>query len=251
MMSDEQIARYAHDGYLVWRNVFSADEVAEYRTAVSELMARWRTTGDPYERVLHQRHLPWREDTTVARLTTQATLADAACRIAGMAEARVFLDQVVCKPPGGSATIAHQDAPFLSFDDERSVNCWIALDDVTVDNGALAYFRGSHRLGRLPLVHLDSDDDLAAQVPALADLPVDVVQMAAGDVAFHNCHTVHQAAPNHTARPRMAFSIQYMPSDARYNGYEHEHLSPYRPTVGQVLDFPCFAVPAVASGRPR
>jgi hypothetical protein len=250
MISDEQVERYARDGYLVWRAALSATEVIGYRAAAEELMARWEATGDPYERVLHQRHLPWREDATVARLTTHPKLADASCRLTGMPGTRVFLDQVICKPPGGTATIAHQDAPFLAFDDERSVNCWIALDDVTVANGALAYYRGSHRLGRLPLIHLDSDDDLVTRVPALAGLPVDVVEMVAGDVVFHNCHTVHQAAPNTASRPRIAFSIQYMPSDARYNGYEHDHLTPYRPAVGQVLDFPCFAVPA-SSGQPR
>lgn len=65
-----------------------------------------------------------------------------------------------------------------------------------------------------------------------------------GDLVFRNCRTVHQATADRTDRPRRAFSIQYMPADARYNGYEHEFLKPYAPVIGDELTFPCFAVPA-------
>lgn len=243
MITPADVRRYQDDGYFLLRGALAARELDAFRAAVVRLLAGWRATGDGYEQVLHQMHQPWQQDEQIADVVTDGRLADAAARLSGMAEVAVFLDQIVAKPPGGAATIAHQDAPFLSFTDDRSLNCWIALDEVTTANGALGYFRGSHRLGLLPRVDLDDAADLSARVPALADLPLDVLRMHAGDAVFHNCHTVHQATANTTGETRRAFSIQYMPRTATYNGYVHEFLSAYYPVVGQPLDQPCFAVP--------
>lgn len=234
---------YDADGYLLVRGALTAAEAHGFRTAVDAWMAGWTPTGDSYEPILHQVHLPWLAGGELARLTTHPRLAALARELSGVDEVRVFLDQVVIKPPGGAATIPHQDAPFLSFDDRRSLNCWIALDDVGPANGALGYYRRSHRLGLLDRVHLDEDDVLERDHPALAELPVDVLRMRTGDAVFHHCLTVHRAYPNTTAAPRRAYSIQYMPSGAVYNGYRHDFLDAYAPVPGAALDFPCFAVP--------
>jgi phytanoyl-CoA hydroxylase len=234
---------YADNGFLVIRQALTKAETESYRACVDEWLGNRAPTGDSYEAILYQAHLPWQRGGPLADLTRHARLAAIARHISGMAALRVFLDQVIVKPPGGAPTVPHQDAPFLSFDDHRSLNCWVALDDVTAANGALSYYRGSHRLGPLPRSHLDEGDTLERLVPALKEFPVDLVEMRAGDVAFHNCFTVHRGSANETAEPRRAFSIQYMAADARYNGYEHEFLSPYQPVVGQPLAFPCFAVP--------
>jgi ectoine hydroxylase-related dioxygenase (phytanoyl-CoA dioxygenase family) len=243
MISDDEVADYREDGYLLVRGALNTEAVERFRGAAAKVLAGQALVGDSYERVLHQVHLPWLADDELAALTRHSDLAAAARSLSGMDGVRVFLDQVISKPPGGVATIAHQDAPFLSFDDHRSVNCWVALERVTKDNGALVYYRGSHRLGPLPRIHLDEADDLLPQVPALAGCGQEMLEMAPGDVVFHNCLTVHRAAANLTDRPRLAFSIQYMATDARYNGYAHDFLAPSTPEPGQVLDLPCFAEP--------
>ncbi|MBF6216526.1 phytanoyl-CoA dioxygenase family protein [Nocardia abscessus] len=242
-MTSELAETYRRDGYLVVRGALSQEETHRFQSAVDSWLRQRRSTGDSYEVILQQDHLAWRRGGPLAALTRHARLAALASAISGLSSVRIFLDQIIVKPPGGAPTIPHQDAPFLSFDDHRSLNCWIALDEVDTENGVLGYYRGSHLLGPLPRAHLDEPDVLEAQVPALSRLPVDVVPMRPGDVAFHNCLTVHRGYPNKTSRPRRAFSIQYMPALASYNGYEHEFLTPYRPVPGQTLDFPCFAIP--------
>jgi ectoine hydroxylase-related dioxygenase (phytanoyl-CoA dioxygenase family) len=248
MIGRRAVERYARDGYLLVPGALSGPEVARYRQAVVRRMAAWSATGDPYERVLHQVLGAERDDPELASLTRHPRLAAMARELSGMDALRVYVDQVICKPPGGSATIPHQDAPFLAFDDDRSLNCWIALDEVTVENGALSYYRGSRRHGRLPLIHLDSTDDLLVRVPELRELPLDTLVMRPGDVVFHNCLTVHRATANGTDRPRLAYSIQYMSAQATFNGNGNELLDPYAPTLGQPLDFDCF--PALDGATP-
>jgi phytanoyl-CoA hydroxylase len=237
------VERYARDGYLLVPGALTGHEVARFGAAANRLMGDWSATGDSYERILHQSLLPWQQDPDLADLTVHPRLAGIARELSGMPELRVYMDQVICKPPGGAATIPHQDAPFLAFDDARSLNCWIALDEVTVANGALSYYRGSGRFDQLLLIHLDSTDNLLEHVPELGDLLVDTLEMRPGDAVFHNCLTVHEAAANQTGRPRLAYSIQYMSAQAIFNGNLNEQLEPYAPRVGQPLDFDCFAVP--------
>ncbi len=155
---------------------------------------------------------------------------------------RLFLDQVLYKQPGARPTLAHQDAPFLSFTDYRSINCWIALDDTSRSNGAIEYFMRSQLLGALRLVDLDAADDLTADCSALRTCEVRLAEMKAGDVAFHNCLTVHRAHPNTSTLARRAFSIQYMPVGSRFNGWMHPFLESYKPLIGDSLDLDCCPV---------
>jgi phytanoyl-CoA hydroxylase len=249
--ADTRISDYRRDGYLLVRGALTPDETRRFQQSLDEWSRHWTPTGDSYEAVIYQDQLIWRQGGTLGELTRHAGLAALARTLSGLDSVRVFVDQVIVKPPGGAPTIPHQDAPFLSFDDRRSLNCWIALDEVGTGNGALAYYQGSHRLGLLPQAQLDEADLLESLVPGLAQLPVQVVPMRPGDVVFHNCLTVHKGFANATRRPRRAFSIQYMSTDAVYNGYEHEFLEPYRPVRGQLLDFSCFAVPDTLRAAPE
>lgn len=243
MDMDALVNAYRNDGFLVVPGALTPEETRDFQQAVDAWSKRWTPTGDSYEAVLYQEHHVWRDDPVLAGLARHAGLAAFARRLSGLETVRVYLDQILVKPAGGAPTIPHQDAPFLSFDDHRSLNCWVALDEVRPENGALAYYQGSHALGRLPRAYLDEDDVLETVVPELARHPVHVVPMRPGDVVFHNCLTVHRGFANTTDQARRAFSIQYMSADAVYNGFENETLEPYRPVPGAALDFSCFAVP--------
>jgi ectoine hydroxylase-related dioxygenase (phytanoyl-CoA dioxygenase family) len=109
-----------------------------------------------------------------------------------------------------------------------------------VQNGALEYLVGSHHRGLARLVHLDQPDDLLRDFPALRQFPSRRVEARAGDVVFHHCHVVHRADANRTDRPRRAYSIQFMPDGALYNGWLHPFMEQYGPTAGQALDYECF-----------
>jgi hypothetical protein len=238
-----QVSDYRRDGYLLVRGALTLDETRRFQQGLDEWSRRWTPTGDGYEAVLYQDAFVWRQGGALSQLTRHAKVAALARMLSGLDSILVWLDQVIVKPAGGAPTIPHQDAPFLPFDDHRSLNCWIALDEVRPQNGALTYYQGSHKLGLLPRAELDEADLLETLVPALTQLPVQDLSMRPGDAVFHNCLTVHRGFANVTNRPRRAFSIQYMSTGTVYNGHENELLEPYAPVPGQPLDFPCFAVP--------
>jgi len=217
---------FERDGFVVLDQALDTGTVASVRRAVDGLLERtrddWADDRTGYRASILQYHRARLEDPVLGALALDGRLARTAEEVLGPG-LRVFLDQVICKVPGAAATIPHQDAPFLSFDDRRSVNCWIALDEVGPDNGALRYRVGSHRLGLLGMVELDGDDRLSA-LDEVAELPEVLVSLRPGDAVLHHPLAIHRSGANRTTEVRRAFSIQYMPESATYNGWRHEFL---------------------------
>lgn len=235
--------RYREDGFVIVSSALTPAEVDAFRVAALDLLAleRAATTGtDGYRKVIFQVHQAANRDGRLRGLARHPRLAAIAALLGPMERTRVFIDQIIVKGPGDRETLAHQDAPFLSFTDERSLNCWVALDSVVTENGALYYLAGSHRLGNLGLLHLDGDDDIRDRALELHSCRVVLAEMRPGDAAFHSCLTVHGAGPNRTSRPRMGYSIQYMPDGVRYNGWRHPFLDRYGPILGDPLVQDCF-----------
>src|SRR5260370_27547049 len=165
--TESDLANYARDGFIVVRRLLSEGEVHDYQNAIDiaigTIMPRGELT-DPFQRVFIQMHQVWQTEPALRSLSLSDGIARAASQLMGTRPVRLFLDQVIYKQPGALPTAAHQDAPFLSFDDVRSDTCWIAFDKTTEQNGALEYYRGSHALGRLRLVELDRSASLADAV---------------------------------------------------------------------------------------
>jgi phytanoyl-CoA hydroxylase len=183
--------------------------------------------------------LPASKDDTLRELTLDPRLALLAGVLSEMPRIRVFLDRILYKQAGGSPTKAHIDAPFLCFEDPRSLACWIALADTTAENGALAYYVGSHRR---PLTDksLEPDGTISAHDPSLNAGLLRSLPARAGDVVFHNARTIHLAGANNTPETRRAYTIQYMPDGVAFNGITPNFLADCAPAQGAPLDMPCF-----------
>ncbi|KAI9786105.1 MAG: hypothetical protein M1835_003157 [Candelina submexicana] len=58
----------------------------------------------------------------------------------------VLQSMIICKQPEiGGAVPSHQDSTFLYTNPPSAVGFWFALEDATIRNGALGFWRGSHR----------------------------------------------------------------------------------------------------------
>jgi ectoine hydroxylase-related dioxygenase (phytanoyl-CoA dioxygenase family) len=120
---------------------------------------------------------------------------------------RFWHDQLFCKPPKRGGVVAwHQDYSYWTRTEPMAhLTCWIALDDVTVENGCLQYVPGSHRWPLLPRT------GLAGQMNAIEDVltaeqraqftPIQVT-LTRGEATFHHPLMVHGSAENRSDRPR-------------------------------------------------
>ncbi|MDA1076295.1 MAG: phytanoyl-CoA dioxygenase family protein [Proteobacteria bacterium] len=218
-LSATDISAYQADGFVCTEGIFSATELAAMRDAVDAEVAR-RTVDDGrsvaekriYEQSFVQCMRLWETSQAVRPFTCHAGLAGAAAQLMGVDSVLLWQDQALYKEAGGRETTPHQDQPFWPIGRVPLISAWIPLDDVTPENGAMAYMPGSHKLGALTVVditHSTEPYDIRND-PALADVSARWVSAKAGSVIWHNGFTVHQAAANRTASPRRVFTVVYI-----------------------------------------
>jgi ectoine hydroxylase-related dioxygenase (phytanoyl-CoA dioxygenase family) len=120
----------------------------------------------------------------------------------------LFHDQALFKPARtGGAVFWHQDNAYWKCAPANLVSCWLTLDDVTRENGAMQVIPGSH----LKPAHHDPSKATNALIEAQVDeSQAVVVDLPAGGCMFHHCQTLHYTQPNVTQRQRRAFAIHYM-----------------------------------------
>lgn len=123
---------------------------------------------------------------------------------------QLFHDQALYKPAyHGGPVFWHQDNAYWRCTPPNLVSCWLTLDDVDVDNGAMQFIPGTHfqavEHGKAKTTNalLDMGDTVGDAQPVVVDLP-------AGGITIHHCQTLHHTAPNTTARQRRAFAIHFM-----------------------------------------
>ncbi|MGI4983972.1 MAG: phytanoyl-CoA dioxygenase family protein [Janthinobacterium lividum] len=111
-------------------------------------------------------------------------------------------------PRYGSLTGWHRDARYWSFERDDLVSAWFALGDETENNGALWLIPGSHR----PDFASRSFDDakfFRDDLPENQDMIRRAASpaLAAGDVVFFHCNTLHAAGKNLSDQTK--FSLVY------------------------------------------
>lgn len=140
---------------------------------------------------------------------------------------RFFDDQVFIKEPGClERTAFHQDAPYFHVEGSQMCVCWVPVDPVTEENGAMRYVRGSHRWNKLyqpntfisPVAFPGAPQEPVPDIEDnLDDYDVISFDCEPGDVIIHHYWTLHGAGGNHSRyQVRRAASLRYAGEDIRY-----------------------------------
>ncbi|MEM7027962.1 MAG: phytanoyl-CoA dioxygenase family protein [Chloroflexota bacterium] len=229
----EDIAFYQENGFIQFKNFFSKAEITTLRETIDEAIAsnRERIVGaenggrnsEVYERVFNQMVNMWTDFPKAKAVAFDARLAECARQLSQCDQVRIYHDHAMVKPPGQTSkqTNWHQDAPYWPMEPVGALSVWIAVDDVSIENGCLHFVPGSHKHGKQPPIQLGADDDsIVGKFKAQGyDVPEPVAMpMEAGGVTFHHGCTFHYAGPNQTHKPRRAFAIIYIPDYTRFTG---------------------------------
>ncbi len=225
VLDSDIIQAFATDGFVVTPNLLDIDELDLYGRAVDEAVAK-RTGGGPttplaersvYEQSFVQCMRLWETDASVAPLTFNPKLAQAASELLGGVTVLLWQDQALYKEPGGRITDAHQDATFWPIGTAPLVTAWIPFEGSTVEGGGMGYVPGSHLVGPLKTVNLMKGPEAydIAQDPALGGAKPVFVEAPPGSVVWHHGFSVHEAAANQTDRTRRTFTIVYLAAGHR------------------------------------
>ena len=90
----------------------------------------------------------WRFDPDFRDCCLASPLPGIAAQLLQTDKVNLLYDQLFVKPPKGGPTPWHNDLPYWPVDGTSVMSIWLALGDVTLDNGGLEFIRGSHKWGR-------------------------------------------------------------------------------------------------------
>ena len=231
-ITPEQTAFYQENGYIVINDFLSADELETWRAYVGEAVAnrgkRKLADGSSmeednyYARVFAQRINLWVDHGGMKELMLDARLGKMAAQLAQVDGIRIWHDQALIKPAWGNPTAWHLDNPYWSFSSRDAISIWVALDDVTRDNGCLYFLPGTHKLATYDNVGIGSNiSDLFNAYPQWADRDAAAVEVKAGGCSFHNGLVAHGAQANMTPHARRAMTCAYMPDGSVFNGTQN------------------------------
>ena len=177
------------------------------------------TGNEYYDKVFKQRVNLWQTNANVRYLVLDPQIGRIAAQLEGQSSMRLYHDQAFYKERWGNPTSWHIDNPYWAFHSRHATSLWIALDDVTIQNGALYFMPGTHTSARFETVLIGQNvGALFDKYPEWASQTATCVEMKAGDATFHNGLLAHAAGPNMTPNVRRAFSMIFMPGNCTYNG---------------------------------
>ena len=97
---------------------------------------------------------------------------------------------------------------------------WVAIDDVSPENGAMRYLPGSHKHG-LQEHFTDPGDHLVlnqVMAPRLVDeSKARDNSLQAGQLSLHDVYLIHGSPANRSTKRRAGVAIRYMPTTSHFD----------------------------------
>lgn len=216
-LTDEQIAFYQENGYLLVKGLFTREQAAQYRQAGHELMKRiygdsqgggWGVTKEMSEKETKLQHCHDVQfyDAKFAQLIVDERFTAAASQIMGTPNVQLHHTKMFVKPPENGAPFPmHQDTPYFPHDNHSMIAAVIHFDDAPLEKGCVRIVPGSHKLGELEHNgeggwHLSFEEyPLEAATPCPAE---------AGDALFFSYLTIHGSSINESDEERTTILVQ-------------------------------------------
>jgi len=222
-LSNDQVAFYREEGYLVLRGVFTSEDMYRLGSDVDRVCRERRELIDANNlRVRFKPHAETLESlfevfdpigdlSPVARaMTRDRRILNPLHDLYGE-PAEVFKEKLIFKPAGATGATLHQDWIAWPGFPESFLTVVVAIDPFTADSGATEVFPRCHTQG-----YLSAEDGQHHYVES-NNLPTSPVplELEPGDIAILTCFTPHRAAANESAQARRGFFISY---NARSDG---------------------------------
>ena len=225
MVTQADLETYQQKGYVVIRQLFTAEEVERFREHFMRLRRAGSYPGDlvginnaandplkQFPRMINMHH--W--DELSLKWLLDARLNQCLTALLGR-EPFAAQTMLYFKPAGARGQALHQDQYYLRVQPGTCMAAWLALDACDEENGCLQVVPGSHTWPLLCTAEADTATSFTnVTVPIPEGTPVEPVIMDAGDVMFFNGSLVHGSFPN-TSRDRFRRSLigHYIEGDAQ------------------------------------
>jgi ectoine hydroxylase-related dioxygenase (phytanoyl-CoA dioxygenase family) len=205
-LTKEQIGSYNRDGFIAPVNIYSPEEAAALRQELEDLEA-----SHPEAVTGRNRNNVHYVSTLFDKIAHNPNILDAVESLIGR-NILVGGTTLFVKEPEQRGFISwHQDARYIGLEPENWVTAWLALSDVTTENGCMYMWPGSHLEGARE--HLDTYDkeNLLTRGQTVQNVPeaeTTPIVLEAGQLSLHHPWVVHGSGHNSSKKRRIGFAIQ-------------------------------------------
>ncbi|NQW09911.1 MAG: phytanoyl-CoA dioxygenase family protein [Alphaproteobacteria bacterium] len=227
MIAERDVEFYREHGYLVVENVFTADEVAAMRAALTELVAGaagviandkvydLEPSHTPEAPRVRRIKNPVKAHSVFGAMARRPALISVLSKLVSPS-LRLHGDKINIKAAHyGSPVEWHQDWAFYPHTNDDVLAVGVLLDDATPENGPLMVIPGSHK-GPTWSHHVDGRF-AGAMDPAACNVDFDsAVSLLgkAGGCTFHHVRAIHGSAQNTSGKDRPLLLYQIAAADA-------------------------------------
>ena len=213
-LTQEQVADFNRVGYIKGIPIFNETEIGGHRQYFDTLLANVLSEGGSSYSIISA-HMKYGK---VYDLLTHPKIVEYVKDLIGE-DIIGWGAHYFCKMPHDPKNVGwHQDAGYWPLTPSKTVTVWLAIDDATVENGAMRFIAGSHHLGHLTARSSEPDENsVLGQIVENAEAhgePVDV-ELKAGEISIHTDLLLHGSNANPSPKRRCGLTLRYCASDVR------------------------------------
>jgi len=191
-------------GWLWLPDALEAEELSRFQEACQRVLGRPHLSHEPgagsLHAILESVWIEWRE-------TRFHAWALAAAEALMGRPLDYWYHQLLFKAPlEGPPTHWHQDDAYLGVEEDLTISCWLAVQDVGPDAACMEFLSGGQRAGLLAELAPEGEPGgTPPEPPGLLPEQVHAQPLRAGSVTFHHGKTPHRTGPNLSPAWRLAF----------------------------------------------
>lgn len=217
LITDEMRHQYKDEGYFILEKAVSDEHLELLRGAadysVEKLDATMDEMGVDTIGINHRGRRYFSnmiyKDRPELRQFLYSDLMAEICKATLGPDAYMFWEQYVIKAGDPDTTFAwHQDSGYVHEDHAPYLTCWIALDDVTEENGSV-YLLPYSRSGIRSYIKHIRDEKRNDEVCYFGSDPGMPVIVPAGSIAVFSSVVIHRSGANMTDKLRRVYLAQY------------------------------------------
>ncbi len=250
LLTSDQISQYNRHGFVILRNLFDAQKIADVRAVIDAFEAQETDTvltmDDQSDLVFDVQKLSFAcglasQSKILRSLITGPVFQGLVHDLIGD-DVRLYWDQGVYKKPGQTSEFAwHQDNGYTFTLPQDYLTCWLPLLKTTKDNGCPWVMPNMHREGTYAHEHTENGLHIRGINKDMVEATAVCAAVDVGDVVVFSSLTPHMTGPNLTKDTRKAYIVQFIASGA----YQVK-----KDGSKQMLDDPENNLPILMNGSP-
>jgi phytanoyl-CoA hydroxylase len=215
ILTDEQVATYIRDGYIVVPDIITKKECMDIAEQIDKMVAQSNVNSKDVLSIIQPHH----SNQVIKKYCMHEKISKVLSQIVGAhipfwnGSVKLFQSMLFIKPPGFPGQAWHQDELYIPTRDRSLTAIWIPIEDVTIENGCLWVIPGSHQQGIMypTRPHHNNDEyeyeDTCYNFDESRAVPV---EMKAGSALFFNGYLLHKSLKNRSNRHRKVLTNHYM-----------------------------------------